>query len=151
METEYIGSNYLVNGFGGGGFRLQPFSPITTLKGGSDTNKGTSGSGSVAEYLLGEDTFAIPSYAYSGGKITNESIDNNNNSGEVSVIDDDLHKKLLELAKEDTNANEKTNKNTNEKHGTKKRKKEFHQLHLLTRKKHAKKVDNKNKTRRQPK
>jgi hypothetical protein len=146
-QTEYIGSNYLVNGFGGGGFRLPP---ITTLKGGSDTG----GSGSVAEYLLGEDTFAIPSYAYaySGGKNINEPI-HNNNSGEVSVIDDDLHKKLLELVKDDTNddTNEKANKNTNEKHGTKKRKKEFHQLHLLTRKKHAKKVDNKNKTRRQPK
>jgi hypothetical protein len=166
METENISNigNYLVNGLGGGGFRLQPFSPITTLnhslnslKGGSDTNKGISGS--VAEYLLGEDIFVIPSYAYSGGKITNESVyNNNNNSGEVSVIDDDLHKKLLELAKDDTNddTNEKANKNTNEKHGTKKRKKEFHQLHLLTRKKHtntnnADSKSKKNKTRRQPK
>ena len=139
--TEYIGGNYLVNQFGGGGFRLQP-SPITTLKGGSD-NAGTGGSGSVAEYLLGGDTFAIPSYAYSGGKITNESVYNNNN-GEVSVIDDDLHKKLLELAKEKDNTNE--NKNTKSK--TKKRKNE---LHLLTRKKHAKKVDKKNMTRRQTK
>jgi hypothetical protein len=152
MEPENIG-NYLVNGLGSGGFRLQPFSPITTLnhslnslKGGSD-NAGTGGSGSVAEHLLGRDTFAIPSYAYaySGGKITNEPIYNN---GEVSVIDDDLHKKLLELAKDDTNANENTNTNTNVKHGTKKRKKE---LHLLTRKKHTKKVDKNNKTRRQSK
>ena len=157
METENIGENYLVNGSGSGGFRLETFSPITTLnhslnylKGGSD-NAGTGGSGSVAEYLLGKDTFAIPSYAYaySGGKIINEPIYNN---GEVSVIDDDLHKKLLELVKDDTNANENTNentnKNTNVKHGTKKRKKE---LHLLTRKKHAKKVDKKNMTRRQTK
>ena len=135
-QTEYIGGNYLVNQFGGGGFR---FPPITTLKGGSETG----GSGSVAEYLLGGDTFAIPSYAYSGGKITNESVYNNNN-GEVSVIDDDLHKKLLELAKDNTN----TNENTNAKSKTKKRKKE---LHLLTRKKHAKKVDKKNMTRRQTK
>ena len=155
MEPENIGENYLVNGSGSGGFRLETFSPITTLnhslnylKGGSD-NAGTGGSGSVAEYLLGKDTFAIPSYAYaySGGKITNESVYNNNN-GEVSVIDDDLHKKLLELVKDDTNTNTNENKNVNVKHGTKKRKKE---LHLLTRKKHAKKVDKKNMTRRQTK
>ena len=78
-QTEYIGGNYLVNQFGGGGFR---FPPITTLKGGSETG----GSGSVAEYLLGGDTFAIPSYAYSGGKITNESVYNNNNGEERTFI-----------------------------------------------------------------
>jgi len=147
MSKENISSmgDYLVNGLGGGGFRLQSFSPITTLKGGSiDTN----GFSSVADYILGGNTFAIPSYAYSGGKKTlqnmNEPVYNNN--GEISVIDDDLHKKLLELAKDDTN----TDKNT--KHGTKKRKKELH--HLLTRKKYANNVDKNsknNKTRRQPK
>jgi hypothetical protein len=154
MEPENISNigNYLVNGSGGGGFRLQSFSPITTLnhslnslnslKGGSENTNANPIS--VAHYILGGDTFAIPSYAYSGGKITNEPIHNNN--GEVSVIDDDLHKKLLELAKDDTNTNE--NKNTNVKHRTKKRKNE---LHLFTRKKYAKKVDKNNKTRRQSK
>ena len=149
METENIGGNYLVNGLGGGGFRLQP-SPITTfnqnpsLKGGSDN---TGGYSSVAEYLIGGNTFAVPSYAFFSGKNTplsggNEVVNNDH----VSVVDNDIYDTLLDLAKEkdDTAVNGVNS-------GTKKRKNKMRHLH--TRKKYANNGNNSknNRTRRHPK
>jgi len=148
METENIG-DYLVNGLGGGGFSLESFSPITTinqnpsLKGGSDN---TGGYSSVAEYLIGGNTFAVPSYAFFSGKNTllsggNEVVNNN----DVTVVDNDIYDKLLELA------NEKDYTNANGNSGTKKRKNVMRHLH--TRKKYANNGNNSknNRTRRHPK
>ena len=150
METEYIGGNYLVNGLGGGGFRLQP-SPITTfnqnpsLKGGADN---TGGYSSVAEYLIGGNTFAVPSYAFFSGKNTplsggNEVVNNDH----VSVVDNDIYDTLLDLAKE------KDDTTVNGNSGTKKRKNKMRHSH--TRKKYANNVNvnnsKNNRTRRHPK
>jgi hypothetical protein len=108
---------------------LESFSPIVTI------NSSVKGGGEgieekVSDYLIGSNTFAIPSFVFSkGGKKPEE----HNSFTNVSEIDDDLHDKLLELAKEDTNIRSTT----------KKRRKELR--HLVTRKKHLKHSNNKTK------
>lgn len=149
MDIENIGGNYLVNGLGGGGFCLQP-SPIATfnqnpsLKGGS-VNTGEYSS--VADYLFGKNTFAVPSYAHFGRK--NMSLSGGDeviNNNDASPVDDKLYNELLGLAKEQNNANTNTNI------GTKKRKKELSHLHTRKKYENNPNVNNsKNKTRRHPK
>jgi hypothetical protein len=113
-ELNYIGAGDLVfnsNRVGGihsGGFSVDSImmragmSPIRTLNGGADTEGFLGGSGQVSDLFGGG--LAVPAHLLSYNnridKGKYKEVEHDDSDSDDSVVDDDLHDRLLELVKE---------------------------------------------------